>query len=350
MSARLTSVAAAIAFAVCAAPAAAAPEAGFGWSPSAPQTGETVTFTATTTPESASNYWELTGRCDTANPDSWVAGRVVTRAYERPGEYRICLAARDSEGDWDFVARTITIANRAPTAAFGFEPAAPAAGETVRFTSSSSDPDGTLTEAWDLDNDGEFDDATGPAAERAFDAGPHTVGLQVTDDRGASATAFTTVEVAPAPASAPPPESPGEAPQGGESPAGGELAGTQGAAPLAWLAPWPTVRIAGVTSRRGARLTIFSIQAPQGSRVLVRCAGRSCPFKKRALVVGKAQRVRVKRLQRHFRRGTRISVRVTRAGVVGKFTRFRIRAVKAPVRWEGCVMPGASKAVDCPAR
>ncbi len=63
---------------------------------------------------------------------------------------------------------------------------------SVTFDASGSrdpDPGDTLTYAWDLDGDGEFDDATGAQATFAYlNAGSYNVGLRVTDNHGASAT------------------------------------------------------------------------------------------------------------------------------------------------------------------
>lgn len=90
--------------------------------------------------------------------------------------------------------------NSAPNAMFTIS-GSPTAGQIVTFTDTSSDPDGWIaTRAWDLDNDGAFDDATGATATKTFpQAGTYTVRLQVTDDKGATATAVRTVTVAPGP-------------------------------------------------------------------------------------------------------------------------------------------------------
>jgi|GEM_PF-3027234 len=92
--------------------------------------------------------------------------------------------------------------NQPPSASFTVSPGSPAVGQTVTFTDTSTDADGTVaTRAWDLDDDGQYDDATGVSATRAFAAaGTYTVRVRVTDDDGAASTASRTVTVAaPAP-------------------------------------------------------------------------------------------------------------------------------------------------------
>ena len=66
----------------------------------------------------------------------------------------------------------------------------------VSFSAAGSvDPEGlALSVAWDLDNDGAFDDATGPTASRTFTvAGTYTVGVRVSDPGGGSDIARTVV-------------------------------------------------------------------------------------------------------------------------------------------------------------
>src|SRR5687767_9803443 len=69
----------------------------------------------------------------------------------------------------------------APTASFEYEPAQPAPGELVDFRSTSTPvPEHTepMVLDWDLDADGQFDDASGPTARRAFEQGTHVVRLR----------------------------------------------------------------------------------------------------------------------------------------------------------------------------
>jgi len=89
--------------------------------------------------------------------------------------------------------------NRAPTASFTSNPSAPRAGQTVRLTSTSTDPDGPLArQQWDLDGDGRFASWSASTASVATRAGQRsvTVGLRVTDRDGAVATVRRTITLA----------------------------------------------------------------------------------------------------------------------------------------------------------
>ncbi|MDP9401651.1 MAG: hypothetical protein M3P39_12065, partial [Actinomycetota bacterium] len=115
-----------------------------------------------------------------------------------------------------------------------------------------------------------------------------------------------------------------------------------------FLRPFPVVRIAGSLRRDGARLSVLSVRAPRGARIVVRCGGRSCPtrvrrFRARALT-------RLRTFERDLRAGTRLSVRVTRGATIGKHVRFLIRRGQPPRRVDRCVLPGRAAPVACPAR
>jgi glucose/arabinose dehydrogenase len=82
-------------------------------------------------------------------------------------------------------------ANQPPTAVLQASPTSGPAPLTVDFDATgSSDPDAgdTLTYAWDLDGDGQFDDSTAARPSFTYAAGNHTVRLRVTDPQGASGT------------------------------------------------------------------------------------------------------------------------------------------------------------------
>ena len=90
--------------------------------------------------------------------------------------------------------------NRAPTAAFNFNPQTPRVGESVTFTSTSSDdvalPTTAGTISWDLNNDGKFDDGTAATATKAYtSAGDQTVRMRVQDAGGLVSIASRTFPV-----------------------------------------------------------------------------------------------------------------------------------------------------------
>jgi glucose/arabinose dehydrogenase len=88
--------------------------------------------------------------------------------------------------------------NNPPTAVIKSEPSSGLAPLTVSFDGTgSNDADGdSLTYAWDLDGDGQFDDSTMPTARHTFTTnGTFNVGLRVTDSKGAGDTAVAEISV-----------------------------------------------------------------------------------------------------------------------------------------------------------
>ncbi len=158
-----------------------------------------------------------------------------------------------------------------------------------------------------------------------------------------------TAPVAAAPAGSSPPPSPGAAPA---SPApsttsapltGGSPARRSPRRPRV-MRPAPTVRIAGVFTRRGAKLTRLSVRAPRGVRIAVRCSGDGCP--RRALALATAF-TRLRAFERSMPAGTRLEIRITRPGYVGKHTLIRIRRGKPPSRRDRCLYPGSGVPRRC---
>ena len=126
------------------------------------------------------------------------------------------------------------------------------------------------------------------------------------------------------------------------------------AASVAFITPFPVVRIAGSLTRSGARIRLLSVRAPAGTVVIARCRGRACPpvLRRRRLLVRMAAnsgRARLRAMERVFRAGVRLEVLVSKPGLYGKHTRFAIRRGRAPARRDMCLAPDARvKPARCP--
>jgi len=114
------------------------------------------------------------------------------------------FTANDGHVDSNSATVTITVPhpNQPPSASTGGPYTALEGIPITLGASGSRDTDGTITRyEWDLDNDGQYDDATGITTSVTFgDNGIFAVGLRVTDDKGATATAsaiVTATNVAP---------------------------------------------------------------------------------------------------------------------------------------------------------
>ena len=343
-AAAITLVGIALAVAPSASPAATKDiSSDFVWSPTAPTPGQVVVFTAAASPPSGvsikSYDWDLN---DDGSIDKH--GVTATWSYPAPGAVSVRLSVKGSKNHRGEAVHTVSVQAAGggvvpipPVASFTIAPAAPVANQPVQFTSTSSDPDGTLVEqVWDLNGDGNYDNGGGATALRSFaDPGTYAIGLRVTDNAGLVSFDSQTLTVAPAP---------------------GTLVGvTTLKSGLRVLSPFPVVRIAGRITRRGTRVRLLRVKAPVGTKLTVRCTGRSCPFRKQVRAVPTTTsslttvNIRIRRLERLLLPGVRVRVYVTKSGAVGKYARFRFRARKPPARTDSCVMPGSWAPAECPA-
>ncbi len=107
--------------------------------------------------------------------------------------------------DWGAACGADAPGNIPPVAGFSVFPASPEAGQQVNLTSTSTDSDGAVQATnWDLDDDGQYDDASGLVATTSFPApGAYDVGVEVSDDEGATDTEVKTITVGAASNAAP---------------------------------------------------------------------------------------------------------------------------------------------------
>ena len=182
--------------------------------------------------------------------------------------------------------------------------------------------------------------------------------VQQRSDPTAVVTAAPTA--APAPAPSPPPAPPAPtatpaptptvtapfdvavAPVPAAPPAAGAQPQTGSRAPM--LAPFPVVRIKGLLTAAGARVTLLRVTAPRGARITVVCRGRHCPVRRLVFAAGTR---RLRRFERELRAGTRLELTISKRGYVGKVTVIVIRRNAPPWRVDRCLAPGATRAVRC---
>jgi PKD repeat protein len=296
--------------------AAAAPTASFAFSPAAPLTGEVVTFTSTSTGTLSSQAWDLDGdrACDDA------AGESAQRSFPAAATYFVTLCVSDGAGGSGSQTQPVVVGNRAPVAAFNYAPGTPLPGDSIVLTSFSADPDGPIvSQLWDLDNDGSFDDGQGAGVSVSFPAaGDYLVRLLVSDRDGAVTMAERTITVH--------------------------------AQVAQFMRPFPVVRVIGAVGRLGTRIREIVVTVPTGARVKIACRGGGCPKTgARRGGVAAAATLHVRRFARRLLRpGAVVQISVTKPGAIGKYMRLRILRGRSPSRVDRCLPPGAARPVRCP--
>jgi Bacterial Ig-like domain/PKD domain len=243
-----------------------------------------------------------------------------------PGTYTVQAEQGDDVGNAGLSApSTFTVRAVTPVASFQWIPSNPHVGEAVSLISTSTDPVYQITAfAWDLAGSGTFGAGESIAHVTFNTPGDHVVRLRVTDSAGASATTAATIAVA--------------------------------RTATAVLSPFPVVRIAGAQTAAGARISLLTVQAPLGATVSISCHGRGCPAKPVSLLATTGKRrskagsvlIPFPRFERALHAGAVLEIRVTKAGQIGKYTRFTVRGGKLPRRVDMCLSLSGVKPIVCP--
>jgi PKD repeat protein len=129
------------------------------------------------------------------------AAATDTHSYTNKGSYTANVTVTDDDGGKAWKATPLTIQDRAPLAGFSWTPISPVVGDTVTFTDSSTDADGSVTSwSWNF-GDGATSTSKNPTHTYST-AGTFTVKLNVTDNDGSwnvlsRTVTVTTVSAAP---------------------------------------------------------------------------------------------------------------------------------------------------------
>jgi PKD repeat protein len=310
------------------------PNPGFTFAPDFPLPGQPVAFNSTSVASAGKSIgtleWDFDYDGVPANFNAEAVGSSATHSFASPGPKRVGLRATEVDGGFAIATAIVTV-NAPPRAGFSVAPENAFVGDTVTLSSTSADPDGPLArQEWDLDNDGQFDDASGPVASTRFaNPGAYPLKLRVTDSRGVTATAEgqVTVQNRPVP-----------------------------------RLPGVDIDLSALVFRSYTKVKRLLVRAPAGSKVTVRCRGKRCPkrsvktsnrskkmMRLRAVKTSKGSRktMRFKMFERRFRPKTKLVVTVTKSGFIGRQMSWTIRPRKRPVKRSLCLPPGA-KAGPCP--
>ena len=233
----------------------------------------------------------------------------------------------------------------APKVDFTVAPATPTVGLAASYQAVLSPPNRLATVEWDFDGDpGVFEAAGASVAHAYLTPGEKQVTMRVFKEgkgKGGKINAVVTKTIYVSPLLATPHIDPAPAQPD---------AGTPGSVDEATLLmiPFPIVRIAGRLLPRGAWVRLLVVTAPRGAVVTARCRGTGCPLRPlRQRSHGRP--VRIRGLERRLAARTRLEILVRQRGLVGKYTRFRIRAGgRSPVRDDLCLLPGRRTPVSCP--
>jgi hypothetical protein len=225
-----------------------------------------------------------------------------------------------------------------PAVDFTVAPASPTVGLAASFQAVLSPEDPKATIQWDFDGDpGDVFEAAGGSVSHVYlTPGEHQVTMRAFREgkgKGGKFDVVVTKTIYVNPLVATPHTDP--APKNVDQ-------------ATLLMTPFPIVRIAGRLLPRGALVRVLVVTAPRGAVVTALCRGTGCPLRPiRRRSHGRP--VRIRGLERRLAASTRLEILVRQRGLVGKYTRFRIRAGgRAPLRADRCLLPGRRTPVDCP--
>jgi PKD repeat protein len=264
------------------------PVAGFDVAPTAPETGQAVTFSSTASdPDGVADLgattWDLNG--DGTYGDA--TGATASAVFLTAGTYTIGEKVTDKGGAATIATRSLTVAG---------PPAPPPSG------GGGGTPPTVVP---------------GPGQ-------PVVLGVSAPRTSAPAPTATATISSASRPPAAP------------------ALRGLRGV----------RVQLAGSVTGARTRITKIMVLGPAGARVTAACHGSGCPRRAlRGTIAGTAG-VRLKGLERTLPAGATITISLRKAGYATKRITLTMRRGRAPKRVEACLVKGTdgrTKVASCPA-
>lgn len=292
-----------------------------GFNPTAPLPGVDVLFASDSSDpdgDAITHLWDFGDGVTSPN-------RNALHAFALAGSKTVRLTVTDPFGASDTATQEVPVLpsqgplDKPPRARFTYAPREPRVGDPIDLVSTSVDPEDQLrTQAWDLDGDGEFDDARGDEVLHTFTSpGLKTVRLRVVDAGDHSAVEERPIRIQRAP---PPP--PG------------------------YLRPPPGYDFGGTILSNGMRVEYLNIRGPKGALVTVACSGKGCPVKQRRKRI-KRRTVSFQSYERFLRAGIKLEIFIRKKGSIGAYRAYRIRAGKRPKRIDRCLEPDKARPVRC---
>jgi hypothetical protein len=299
-----------------------APNAGLTYSPRDPVPGQAVTLTSTSQPSTATGpraieatQWDFAYDPAIGFTSDGQGSSVIT-SFATPGRHTVAILVTETGGGSAIKQETVDV-NAPPQASFTVSPKKPVEGSEVTFVSTAGDPDGPLVkQEWDLDGDSRYEGTGAVVSTSKLKKGSRTVGLRVTDSRGATAVSSLPVTVKAKP-----------------------------------LRPAVDVKRSIGFARRawGIELITLIVKVPSKTTVKVTCKGRGChrgTLTKRTKKKG--AKLRFDGLKGSVRAGAKITLLTTRPGHISAFDTYRVRGkYRAPLLVERCKRPGAKAAQTC---
>ena len=174
----------------------------------------TVVITSTVTADAHGSYEGIVGvpvdfhgsAAGGVPPYSWYwsfgdsiysSSQSPSHIYDETGTYTVSLKVTDDINGYDTDSTYVIIHSPGTLVADAGGPYSGSVDQVIAFTGNAVGGVSPYTFEWDLDNDGDYDDATGQSASKSWSTmGTYTISLKVTDNTGTTDTDTAQVSIA----------------------------------------------------------------------------------------------------------------------------------------------------------